>query len=64
MTNLYVDWLRQEHADSLSNGLVSDEQVDTSVTMHPSTMANNLEQQEEAAEQKGDNYYNKHFTGK
>ena len=35
MTNLYVDWLRQEHHDSLSDGLVNDEQVDTSVCIHP-----------------------------
>ena len=51
--NMYVDWLRQEHPDSLPDGLVNDEQVDTSVTVHPSTMANNLEQ-EETAERNGD----------
>ena len=51
--NLYFDCLRQEHPDSLPDALVNDEQVHTSVTVHPSTMANNLEQ-EEAAEQNGD----------
>ena len=37
--NLYVDWLRQEHPDSLPDGLVNDEQVHTSVTVRPSTWA-------------------------
>ena len=53
--NLHVNWVRQEHPDSLPDGLVNNEQVDTLVTMHPSTMANNLKlEQEETAEQNGD----------
>ena len=59
--NLYVDWLRQEHPNSLPDGLVNDEQVDTSVTVHPSTMANNLEQ-EEIAEQECDISTNTSFV--
>ena len=62
--NRYVDWLRQEHPDSLPDGLVNNKQIDTSVTLHsstmtdmntlePSTMVNN-EDQEETAKQISD----------
>ena len=62
--NRYVDWLRQEHPDSLPDGLVNNEQIDTSVTLHPSTMTDmntlepstmvNTEDQEETAKQISD----------
>ena len=41
--NQYVNWLRQEYPDSLPNGLVSNEQIDFSATLHPSTMTDTLE---------------------
>ena len=55
----YVDWLRQEHPDSLPNGLVNSEQVDTSVIVHPCT---NNSEQGETAEQNADISTSTSFT--
>ena len=41
--NQYVNWLRQEHPYSLLDGLFNIEQIDTSVTLHPSTITDTLE---------------------